>query len=50
MNKGDWGFGIGPNPQSPIPKLIQIWLLFIYYQSKIINNINYYYKYTNDIY
>jgi len=33
-----------------LSKLIQIWLLFIYYQSKIINNINYYYKYTNDIY
>jgi len=21
---GDWGLGIGPNPQSPIPKLIYI--------------------------
>jgi len=21
LNNGDWGLGIGPNPQSPIPKL-----------------------------
>jgi len=23
---GDWGLGIGPNPQSPIPKVIEITL------------------------
>jgi len=24
MGIGDWGLGIGPNPQSPIPKLFKI--------------------------
>jgi len=24
MGIGDWGLGIGPNPQSPIPKIINI--------------------------
>jgi len=24
MGIGDWGLGIGPNPQSPIPKLNNI--------------------------
>jgi len=23
---GDWGLGIGPNPQSPIPNPQQIWI------------------------
>ena len=26
---GDWGLGIGPNPQSPIPKKLELTILFI---------------------
>ena len=35
MGIGDWGLGIGPNPQSPIPnpQLISI--------QNLINNLNY---------
>ena len=39
---GDWGLGIGdcpiPNPQSPIPKLNKIQLIY-YFIKRVINNI-----------
>jgi hypothetical protein len=42
---GDWGLGIGPNPQSPIPKkeikiksLFIIYSLYIFEDLKIIRN------------
>jgi len=43
---GDWGLGIGPNPQSPIPnpqspipkpKIINNFIIYIYYKLMIIN-------------
>jgi hypothetical protein len=40
---GDWGLGIGPNPQSPIPNTISIFYFFIKYRinQKYINiNMN----------
>jgi len=34
MGIGDWGLGIGPNPQSPIPNPL---LIIDSYNNKIIN-------------
>jgi len=37
MGIGDWGLGIGPNPQSPIPKLNNKYIcLFSKYKNLII--------------
>jgi len=50
MGIGDWGLGIGPNPQSPIPNpqspipnkiikyLLLIFLIFHLIKKRIINN------------
>jgi len=32
---GDWGLGIGPNPQSPIPNLVNIIMEFYNNRIKI---------------
>jgi len=31
MGIGDWGLGIGPNPQSPIPNPLSFTIIFKYY-------------------
>jgi len=36
---GDWGLGIGPNPQSPIPKSPNNFLLKINYHYNCYNNL-----------
>jgi len=50
MGIGDWGLGIGPNPQSPIPNPqsplnISNFIPLIYKQ---INKIKFYLKLNND--
>ena len=35
MGIGDWGLGIGPNPQSPIPTKCYYFILKVYF---LINN------------
>ena len=37
MGIGDWGLGIGPNPQSPIPKIR--WNVYIVYINIIYINL-----------
>ena len=58
MKIGDWGLGIGPNPQSPIPipKFKDIIIKFIYKLFKILftllfnqNNILYIYYIINPV-
>jgi len=52
MGIGDWGLGIGPNPQSPIPnpqspirKEINLFKFYFYYILKLYNIIlNTYYS------
>ena len=48
MGIGDWGLGIGPNPQSPIPNpqspipiYIFLFNTIIYFKNCIIKKINY---------
>ena len=36
---GDWGLGIGPNPQSPIPNPQNIYLALTFYINIIYNMI-----------
>ena len=50
MGIGDWGLGIGPNPQSPIPNphfylLLNRYIIYLKYKNliKIINNLFIYY-------
>jgi len=48
---GDWGLGIGPNPQSPIPNPQNLSLNKTLIINNNINNINYiinYYLITNN--
>ena len=40
LNVGDWGLGIGPNPQSPIPKLYNLCKIIIIIKKMTVIEIN----------
>ena len=48
MGIGDWGLGIGPNPQSPIPIYISIIFVLIYILKKIFIDKNYIMEYIDE--
>jgi len=39
---GDWGLGIGPNPQSPIPKILENKFIKYFLERNHVNNKVYY--------